>query len=199
MSGNLPVDAARIAEDIRALARLTDPGRPWTGRAFSPLLQGRAAELQGAGEAPSGILLRSDAVAALECDSEENINRQPAGNRDRVNDAPSNLWRRLAREPNSSRARTDGCPARRGRRNRHRWRVGTLASKSPSEADAPRVATVMEPPLKHPLPIRQITLRCEPKRSGPMPRLLRAGQGCAFKLPSVCHRVWWNRAYGGLT
>jgi beta-ureidopropionase / N-carbamoyl-L-amino-acid hydrolase len=43
MSGNLPVDAARIAENIDALARLTEPGRPWTRRVFSPLfLEGRA-------------------------------------------------------------------------------------------------------------------------------------------------------------
>jgi beta-ureidopropionase / N-carbamoyl-L-amino-acid hydrolase len=43
MSGNLPVKASRIAEDIDALARLTEPGRPWTRRAFSPLfLEGRA-------------------------------------------------------------------------------------------------------------------------------------------------------------
>ena len=43
MSDNLPVDAARIAEDIEALARLTEPGRPWTRRVFSPLfLEGRA-------------------------------------------------------------------------------------------------------------------------------------------------------------
>jgi beta-ureidopropionase / N-carbamoyl-L-amino-acid hydrolase len=43
MSGNLPVKASRIAEDIDALARLTDPGRPWTRRVFSPLfLEGRA-------------------------------------------------------------------------------------------------------------------------------------------------------------
>ena len=40
---NLPVNADRIAEDIDALARITDPGHPWTRRAFSPLfLQGRA-------------------------------------------------------------------------------------------------------------------------------------------------------------
>jgi N-carbamoyl-L-amino-acid hydrolase len=43
MSGNLPVDAARIAEDFDALARLTEPDRPWTRRVFSPLfLEGRA-------------------------------------------------------------------------------------------------------------------------------------------------------------
>ncbi len=40
---NLPINADRIAEDIDALARITDPGHPWTRRAFSPLfLQGRA-------------------------------------------------------------------------------------------------------------------------------------------------------------
>ena len=43
MSGNLPVNADRIAEDIDALSRLTEPGRPWTRRVFSPLfLEGRA-------------------------------------------------------------------------------------------------------------------------------------------------------------
>jgi N-carbamoyl-L-amino-acid hydrolase len=43
MSRNLPVNANRIAEDIRALADITEPGHPWTRRAFSPLfLEGRA-------------------------------------------------------------------------------------------------------------------------------------------------------------
>jgi beta-ureidopropionase / N-carbamoyl-L-amino-acid hydrolase len=53
VSDNLPVDAARIAEDIDALARLTEPDRPWTRRVFSPLfLEGRAyieARMLGAG------------------------------------------------------------------------------------------------------------------------------------------------------
>jgi beta-ureidopropionase / N-carbamoyl-L-amino-acid hydrolase len=41
--GNLPVNADRIAQDIAALAQLTEPGRPWTRRVFSPLfLEGRA-------------------------------------------------------------------------------------------------------------------------------------------------------------
>jgi N-carbamoyl-L-amino-acid hydrolase len=41
--GNLPVNADRIAQDIDALAQLTEPGRPWTRRVFSPLfLEGRA-------------------------------------------------------------------------------------------------------------------------------------------------------------
>ncbi|MGO7872817.1 Zn-dependent hydrolase [Rhizobium leguminosarum] len=43
MSRNLPVNASRIAEDIEALAGITEPGHPWTRRAFSPLfLDGRA-------------------------------------------------------------------------------------------------------------------------------------------------------------
>ncbi len=40
---NLPVNAGRIAEDIEALAGITEPDHPWTRRAFSPLfLEGRA-------------------------------------------------------------------------------------------------------------------------------------------------------------
>ena len=64
MSDNLPVDAARIAEDIEALARLTEPGRPWTRRVFSPLfLQGRAyieARMRAA-----GLQTRIDAAGNL--------------------------------------------------------------------------------------------------------------------------------------
>ena len=36
-STNLPVDPARIAEVIDGLARLTEPGRPYTRRAFTAL------------------------------------------------------------------------------------------------------------------------------------------------------------------
>ena len=40
---NLPVDARRIAEVVDGLARLTEPDRPFTRRAFTPLfLKGRA-------------------------------------------------------------------------------------------------------------------------------------------------------------
>ncbi|RWE45164.1 MAG: Zn-dependent hydrolase [Mesorhizobium sp.] len=40
--GNLPVDAARIARDLADLAALTEPDRPWTRRAFTPVfLEGR--------------------------------------------------------------------------------------------------------------------------------------------------------------
>jgi N-carbamoyl-L-amino-acid hydrolase len=40
---NLPVDARRIADIIKGLARITEPDRPYTRRAFTPLfLEGRA-------------------------------------------------------------------------------------------------------------------------------------------------------------
>jgi N-carbamoyl-L-amino-acid hydrolase len=43
MSRNLAVTADRIAADIDALAAITEPGRPWTRRAFTPMfLKGRA-------------------------------------------------------------------------------------------------------------------------------------------------------------
>lgn len=43
MNSNLVVNAGRIAADIDALASLTEPGRPWTRRAFTPMfLEGRA-------------------------------------------------------------------------------------------------------------------------------------------------------------
>ncbi|MBP1844810.1 N-carbamoyl-L-amino-acid hydrolase [Rhizobium petrolearium] len=43
MTRNLPVKADRIAADIDALAALTEPDRPWTRRAFTPMfLKGRA-------------------------------------------------------------------------------------------------------------------------------------------------------------
>jgi len=42
MSHNLPVSEARIAEDIAALAEISEPGRPYTRRAFTPMfLRGR--------------------------------------------------------------------------------------------------------------------------------------------------------------
>ncbi|MDW5313089.1 Zn-dependent hydrolase [Rhizobium sp. PL01] len=40
---NLPVDAGRIADIIKGLARITEPDKPYTRRAFTPLfLEGRA-------------------------------------------------------------------------------------------------------------------------------------------------------------
>jgi len=42
LPGNLPVRANRIAEDIDALAGITEPDKPWTRRAFTPMfLKGR--------------------------------------------------------------------------------------------------------------------------------------------------------------
>ena len=56
MSRNLPVSAARIAADIEALAAITEPDRPWTRRAFTPVYrQGRdylAEQFRAAGLAP---------------------------------------------------------------------------------------------------------------------------------------------------
>jgi len=43
MTSNLVVNAGRIAADIDALANITEPDRPWTRRAFTPMfLRGRA-------------------------------------------------------------------------------------------------------------------------------------------------------------
>ncbi len=42
MTRNLSVDAGRIEQDIAALSDITEPGRPWTRRSFTPLfLEGR--------------------------------------------------------------------------------------------------------------------------------------------------------------
>src|SRR5690606_21137117 len=42
MIPNSPIRADRIAADIDALAAITEPGRPWTRRAFTPMfLEGR--------------------------------------------------------------------------------------------------------------------------------------------------------------
>lgn len=43
MTGNSPIRPGRIGGDIDALATLTEPGQPWTRRAFTPMfLKGRA-------------------------------------------------------------------------------------------------------------------------------------------------------------
>jgi beta-ureidopropionase / N-carbamoyl-L-amino-acid hydrolase len=40
---NLPVDGKRLWDDLMALAAITDPGQPWTRRAFTPrFVEGRA-------------------------------------------------------------------------------------------------------------------------------------------------------------
>ncbi|WP_151719392.1 Zn-dependent hydrolase [Gemmobacter serpentinus] len=61
---NLRINESRIAEDLAALAAITDPGRPWTRRAFSPRFdEGRrwlAARFQAA-----GLTVRTDAGGNL--------------------------------------------------------------------------------------------------------------------------------------
>ena len=60
----LPVDAERLWADITALAELTDPARPYTRRAFSPLFdQGRALITRRMHEA--GLATRIDAAGNL--------------------------------------------------------------------------------------------------------------------------------------
>ncbi|HEY0033063.1 MAG TPA: M20/M25/M40 family metallo-hydrolase, partial [Devosia sp.] len=53
MIPNSPIRAARIGADIEALAAITEPGQPYTRRAFTPMfLQGRSwleRAMQGAG------------------------------------------------------------------------------------------------------------------------------------------------------
>ena len=64
MSRNLRIEAARVEADIAALAALTEPGRPFTRRAFSPLfLEGRA-YLQTA-FAAAGLTTTIDAAVNL--------------------------------------------------------------------------------------------------------------------------------------
>ena len=63
-ASNLPVDAGRLWDDLMALAAITDPGRPWTRRAFSPLFaEGRAYLRRRFEEA--GLTCRVDAAGNL--------------------------------------------------------------------------------------------------------------------------------------
>lgn len=64
MTRNLSVNPARIADDISALAAITEPGRPYTRRAFSPMfLKGR--EHLAARFAAAGLTTRIDAGGNL--------------------------------------------------------------------------------------------------------------------------------------
>lgn len=63
-STNLPVDPARIADVIDGLARLTDPGRPYTRRAFTALFPAGRDFLEGAFRA-AGLETRIDAAGNL--------------------------------------------------------------------------------------------------------------------------------------
>ncbi|MBY4632486.1 Zn-dependent hydrolase [Rhizobium croatiense] len=64
MSSNLPVNANRIAEDIEALAAITEPGHPWTRRAFSPLFHEGRTYLEARMKA-AGLETRIDAAGNL--------------------------------------------------------------------------------------------------------------------------------------
>lgn len=64
MSRNLPVNANRIAEDIEALAEITEPGHPWTRRAFSPLFREGRSYLEARMKA-AGLETRIDAAGNL--------------------------------------------------------------------------------------------------------------------------------------
>lgn len=64
MTRNLSVSAARIERDIAELADITEPGRPWTRRSFTPLfLEGRALIERRMREA--GLETRIDAAGNL--------------------------------------------------------------------------------------------------------------------------------------
>lgn len=64
MSRNLPVNANRIAEDIEALAAITEPGHPWTRRAFSPIFREGRSYLEARMKA-AGLETRIDAAGNL--------------------------------------------------------------------------------------------------------------------------------------
>lgn len=64
MSRNLPTSVARIDEDISTLAAITEPGRPYTRRAFTPMfLEGRAWLAQRFEAA--GLAVHTDAAGNL--------------------------------------------------------------------------------------------------------------------------------------
>ena len=61
---NLPVNAARLAEDIDALAAITEPDRPYTRRAFTPMFL-RAREWLDARFRAAGLETHIDAAGNL--------------------------------------------------------------------------------------------------------------------------------------
>lgn len=64
MIANTPIRSERIAADIEALAAITEPGRPWTRRAFTPIfLEGRAWLVQAMQAA--GAVTQIDAAGNL--------------------------------------------------------------------------------------------------------------------------------------
>ena len=64
MTRNLPVNPARIAEDIDALAAITEPDHPWTRRSFTPMFLAGREYLVRRFEA-AGLETRIDAAGNL--------------------------------------------------------------------------------------------------------------------------------------
>jgi beta-ureidopropionase / N-carbamoyl-L-amino-acid hydrolase len=64
MTGNLGIEAARIAADVEVLAARTEPERPYTRRAFTPTFAEGRAYVEGAMRA-AGLATRIDAAGNL--------------------------------------------------------------------------------------------------------------------------------------
>jgi beta-ureidopropionase / N-carbamoyl-L-amino-acid hydrolase len=64
MAGNLPVDGQRLWDDLMRLAEITDPGKPYTRRSFSPLFDRGRVWLRQRFEA-AGLETRLDTTGNL--------------------------------------------------------------------------------------------------------------------------------------
>ena len=64
MAGNLPIDGRRLWDDLMQLAEITDPGKPFTRRSFSPLFDRGRIWLRERFEA-AGLETRIDAAGNL--------------------------------------------------------------------------------------------------------------------------------------
>ena len=64
MAGNLPIDGRRLWDDLMRLAEITDPGKPYTRRSFSPLFDEGRVWLRQRFEA-AGLEARIDSAGNL--------------------------------------------------------------------------------------------------------------------------------------
>jgi N-carbamoyl-L-amino-acid hydrolase len=64
MAGNLPIDGQRLWDDLMQLARITEPGKPYTRRSFSPLFDEGRTWLRRRFEA-AGLATRIDEAGNL--------------------------------------------------------------------------------------------------------------------------------------
>jgi len=64
MAGNLPIDGRRLWDDLMQLAEITEPGKPYTRRSFSPLFDEGRVWLRNRFEA-AGLKTRIDAAGNL--------------------------------------------------------------------------------------------------------------------------------------